>query len=68
MGKVTVSEKLCKGCGLCVTACPRKIMALDEGKINEAGYHPAHVIDEEKCTACAMCALMCPDVAIVVEK
>ena len=68
MGKVTVNEKLCKGCGLCVAACPRKIMALDTGKINEAGYHPAHVTDDGLCTACAMCALMCPDVAIEVER
>lgn len=68
MAKATVNENICKGCGLCTTVCPRKIMQLDEEKLNKKGYHPAHVVDESKCTGCAMCALICPDVAIVVEK
>lgn len=68
MPKVTVDENICKGCGLCTTACPRKIMALDESRLNKKGYHPAHVTDMEKCIGCAMCAIMCPDVAIMVEK
>lgn len=67
MPKVTVNENLCKGCGLCTTACPKKIIVLS-GKLNNKGYHPAHVFDIEKCIACAMCAMMCPDVAITVEK
>ena len=68
MPKVTVSEDICKGCGLCTTACPKKIMVLDSGRLNKKGYHPAHVSDMEKCIGCAMCAMMCPDVAIRVEK
>ncbi len=68
MPKVTVDENICKGCGLCTTACPKKIMALDENRLNKKGYHPAHVTDMEKCIGCAMCAIMCPDVAITVEK
>lgn len=68
MPKVTVSEDICKGCGLCTKACPKKIMVLDSKRLNKKGYHPAHVSDMEKCIGCAMCAMMCPDVAIRVEK
>lgn len=68
MNKVTFNEDLCKGCGLCVLACPKKIISLDLEKLNKKGYHPAHITDAEKCIACAMCATMCPDVVIKVEK
>ncbi len=67
MPKVTVNEDLCKGCGLCTTVCPKKIVVLSD-KLGVKGYHPAHVFEIEKCIACAMCATMCPDVAITVEK
>lgn len=67
MPKITVNEELCKGCGLCTTACPKKIIVLGD-KLNKKGYHPAHVFEIEKCISCAMCAMMCPDVAITVEK
>lgn len=68
MARAIVNEDRCKGCGLCTTACPRKIMQLDMERLNKKGYHPARVVDQSKCTGCAMCATMCPDVAIVVEK
>ena len=68
MPKVTVDENLCKGCELCVTACPRGLMQLDKSRLNAKGYHPSMMTDEEKCVGCAMCAMMCPDVAIKVER
>ncbi len=68
MNRVTVRVDTCKGCGLCMTACPQKILRLATDKLNAKGYHPAEVTDMEKCRGCALCALMCPDVAIIVEK
>lgn len=68
MPKIIVDKKLCKGCGLCVKSCPRKIIKLDKTEINAKGYHPASLTDEGKCTGCSMCATMCPDVAITVER
>ena len=68
MQKVTISETLCKGCGLCVTACPKKIVALSKDKLNAKGYHPAEVIDQDTCISCAMCAMICPDCAIAINK
>ncbi|MBO7369058.1 MAG: 4Fe-4S binding protein [Clostridia bacterium] len=68
MAKVTFREDRCKGCGLCVNACPKQIIALDQSKINGKGYHPAAVIDQAACIGCASCAIMCPDTVITVER
>lgn len=65
---VTIDEMVCKGCELCVVACPKKIIELRRDRLNAKGYHSAHVTKPESCIACAMCALMCPDSAIKVEK
>ncbi|MDD6730447.1 4Fe-4S binding protein [Hugonella massiliensis] len=66
MSRIIVDETYCKGCGLCVDACPEGIVELDQARINAKGYHPAVLVDEAKCTACSSCATMCPDMAITV--
>lgn len=68
MAKVIVDENICKGCGLCTTACPKKIMELATDRLNAKGYNPAQVTDMDKCIGCAMCGTMCPDSAITVER
>jgi 2-oxoglutarate ferredoxin oxidoreductase subunit delta len=68
MAKVTINETLCKGCGMCVNACPKKLLVLAKDRINSKGYHPASMTDQASCTGCTSCALMCPDVAITVER
>jgi 2-oxoglutarate ferredoxin oxidoreductase subunit delta len=67
MAHIEVNEEICKGCGLCVAACPLKILRLSD-RINSKGYHPAEQFAPEKCTGCKMCSIMCPDVAIKVFK
>ena len=67
MARVAIREDRCKGCGLCMEACPKKILAYSE-RINQSGYHPAECIKKEDCIGCAMCARTCPDVAIDVYK
>ncbi len=47
MAKMTVDHSICKGCGLCVTVCPKKIILLDKSVLNIKGYHPAVVSDME---------------------
>ena len=37
MAKVTFNTDLCKGCGLCVNACPKGILAIDTDQINKKG-------------------------------
>ena len=44
-GNVTFRQDWCKGCGLCVAFCPKKIIFLDESITNRKGYHPATVKD-----------------------
>lgn len=68
MPKTTIDEKICKGCGLCVSVCPKKILELAQDRINPKGYNPSQCIDQSACIGCAMCAIICPDSAITVEK
>ena len=68
MAKVTFDEERCKGCELCTTVCPKKIVIMATDRINTKGYHPATVKDMERCIGCAFCARICPDVVIQVEK
>ncbi len=68
MVKVMINELLCKGCGLCVRACPKGVLALSKTKLNAKGYHPAEPVDPEACIGCQSCARTCPDVAIRIER
>ncbi len=68
MAKVTINQDRCKGCGLCVSVCPKQVLALDTAKLNRKGYNPAAPARPEDCIGCAMCAMMCPDCVITVEK
>lgn len=66
--RVTFDRDRCKGCELCVSACPKHIVSIDEVSTNRKGYHPATVTDMSQCTGCASCARMCPDSIITVER
>lgn len=68
MARIIVDETVCKGCSMCVNACPLKLIALCKEVLNTKGYHPARLMNPEKCVGCAACATMCPDTAITVEK
>lgn len=58
-GRVEVNEEECKGCGLCVAACPPHVMKLSD-RFNGRGYHPAAYLGEG-CTGCGICFYACPE-------
>jgi len=68
MARVTIDEQRCKGCGLCVSVCPKKILELSSGTLNVKGYRPVAIVDMDACIGCCSCARMCPDCVIEVEK
>lgn len=67
IGKPVISIQRCKGCGLCVGACPKNILEMSK-ETNRQGVHYPVCNNEEACIACTFCATMCPDVAIEIIK
>jgi len=65
-GDLFINIEKCKGCELCVVACPQKTIELSK-KINSKGYHYIVKI-EDNCTGCANCALVCPEGIIKVYR
>lgn len=66
-GVVIVENERCKGCGLCIAACPQKVLAFS-GVLNKSGYDVVHMQSPDACVGCAFCALTCPDIALSVYR
>jgi len=66
-GRVVVSDLYCKGCELCVGACPQDVLRLSPERITPKGYHPVE-LSGEGCTGCGICAVVCPEAAITVYR
>lgn len=58
--KLVTKPDWCKGCGICVAFCPKKILGLKNEKIE--------ILDIENCIKCGQCELRCPDYAIYLEE
>ena len=65
-GTVKIQMDTCKGCELCIEACPQESLAMSNG-INALGYHYT-VLVQDNCTGCVNCALVCPDAVITVYR
>ena len=68
MPRIIFDADRCKGCGLCVSVCPKQILKLNESITNIKGYHPSSIIDQDACIACGNCARICPDSVITVQR
>jgi 2-oxoglutarate ferredoxin oxidoreductase subunit delta len=64
--RVEIDTERCKGCDLCVVACPHANLRLLAG-FNRSGYHSVEFHfhgTKGDCTACGLCYWVCPDFAI----
>jgi 2-oxoglutarate ferredoxin oxidoreductase subunit delta len=66
-GRPEIDEQMCKGCELCIDACPENVLFMSE-KTNAQGVAYAEFETDGICTACQSCAIMCPDSAIRIYK
>lgn len=66
-GYIEVDVNRCKGCGLCIEACPKGCIRLSD-KVNTKGYRYAEQPDAQTCTSCTACGVMCPDGCITVYR
>ena len=67
MVKFEIDKEKCKGCGLCVHVCHKKLLEL-ANEVSAKGYHVCTMTDVEQCVACSSCATICPDSCIQIWK
>ena len=67
VGAVVVDKEACKGCSVCVEACPQDVLALHR-EVNGKGYHYSYMKDPDACIGCANCGVVCPDTCITVYR
>jgi 2-oxoglutarate ferredoxin oxidoreductase subunit delta len=66
-GYIVVDTERCKGCEVCVPACPTNVIQLAK-EVNGKGYHYSYMANPDACIGCANCAIVCPDGVITVYK
>ncbi|MDO4160838.1 MAG: ferredoxin family protein [Prevotellaceae bacterium] len=66
-GAIVVNTDRCKGCALCLEACPKDVIELAK-KVNVHGYPYVEAVRGDDCIGCASCAIVCPDGCISVYK
>ncbi|MDR1592387.1 MAG: 4Fe-4S binding protein [Prevotellaceae bacterium] len=66
-GAVVIDSERCKGCELCVEACPSDVLGMSP-KVNTKGYHYSEMVNDDACIGCAACGYVCPDACVTVYK
>ena len=51
--KHEIDSDRCKGCGLCVDVCPKKVLDIS-GDVNTRGYFPVYQARPEDCIFCSV--------------
>ena len=57
-GAVVVNQERCKGCNLCVVACPSDVLELHPREVNNKGYPLCVHENPDACIGCASCGLV----------
>ena len=66
MAEIRINQEKCKGCLLCIGACPKGLIKVSS-RLNQKGAKPVEFIDNnQECLGCMMCAVICPDCCIEV--
>ncbi len=66
-GAIVVDVERCKGCEVCIPACPTHVIEL-EREVNGKGYLYAYMAHPYACTGCSNCAIVCPEGVISVYR
>lgn len=71
-GKIIIDNEICKGCYLCIQACPQKVISICQTP-NSSGVYTAEFSKHKNntgafCIVCGSCYQVCPDMAIEVYK
>jgi 2-oxoglutarate ferredoxin oxidoreductase subunit delta len=64
-GTVTIDTAVCKGCEICIAACPPRVLVMST-EVNETGFRYPRLL--AGCTACRACLQVCPDFCFQVWK
>ena len=65
-GTVVIDVEACKGCDLCIDACPPRVLVMTTHERNARGFFYPQLLPG--CTACQACAQICPDFVFQVWK
>jgi 2-oxoglutarate ferredoxin oxidoreductase subunit delta len=65
-GTVVIDVDACKGCDLCIAACPPGVLVMTTHEVNARGYRYPQLV--AGCTGCRACSQICPDFVFQVYK
>jgi 2-oxoglutarate ferredoxin oxidoreductase subunit delta len=65
-GTVTIDIERCKGCELCIPACPVDVLAMSTARNERGERYPLLSPGCTGCTGCGACYYVCPDLCFAI--
>ncbi len=63
-GRFQIDADKCIACGLCVNACPNRVIQMERQKVGKKQYLTKYVMKIEYCLFCGLCVEACPTDAL----